>query len=85
MFYPYNLKLKFVFSSFLFVNRSIIVGDNFDLEDPNLVKVVNSVDRLGVNFINILRAHFLKERLFGSFSLVTFGLAPKFCTKKARV
>jgi hypothetical protein len=31
----------------------------------------------------IFRTRFLHDRLFGSFSLVTFGLAPKFCTKKS--
>jgi len=35
-----------------------------------------------VNFINIFCARFLYERHFGSFFPATFGLAPKFCTKK---
>ncbi len=39
----------------------------------------------GVNFINIFCACFSYKHLFGSFSLVTFGLAPKFRTKNARV
>jgi len=41
--------------------------------------------KTGVNFINILHMHFLYNRLFGSFFLVTFGLAPKFCMKNVHV
>jgi len=39
----------------------------------------------GVNFIDVFRTRFSYECLFGSFSLVMFGLAPKFRTKKARL
>jgi len=39
----------------------------------------------GVNFINIKRMRFSYKHLFGSFSLVTLGLAPKFSTKNVRV
>jgi len=42
----------------------------------------NKEERTGVNFINIFCTRILYERCFGSFILVTFGLAPKFCTKK---
>jgi len=37
---------------------------------------------IGVNFINVFHARFSYERSFGSFLLVTFGLVPKFGTKK---
>ena len=40
--------------------------------------------RSGVNFINFIGTNFSYERCFGSFLLVTYGLVPKFCTKKAR-
>jgi len=40
----------------------------------------------GVNFINVKRTNFLYETsFFGSFSSYVSALAPKFCTKNARV
>ncbi len=39
----------------------------------------------GVNFINVLHERFLYKSKLSSFSLVTFGLVPKFCTKNAAV
>jgi len=65
------------------VRTGIIVKKQFCFSRFAL-KLVKHVLK-GVDFNNILCVCFLYERLFGSFSLVTFGLAPKFCTKNAHV
>jgi len=58
------------------------------LDVPKRVEAGLAVSKSGVNFINILQAHFLYESALHSFSLVTFWLynfGAKFFYKNVRI
>ncbi len=79
-----KLKYEHLFGSFFHIHVTREKLRKQHMYEKFVCKMLMKLTK-GVNFINIFRAHFCTNVLFVAFSRYVLALAPKFCTKNARV